>query len=166
MSITMTPMELQSLGFDPVASAKLGRAVKFTAGAPVKGLRQPKPWAPYRSKWESAYAAHLDVLQLLGHIVSWQYECETLVCAGGTKYTPDFRVKFTDEREEYHEVKGYFRPQDKVRVREALAVSLLPVVLVSRKGGAWVYKALPARGATPTLAVLTIAAHVGQERAR
>lgn len=146
MSVTMTPAELQALGYDPVASAKLGRAVKLTPGAPTKGLRQPKPWAPYASKWEAAYAAHLDLLvrmsvhPQLGSVVSWAYEPDTLVCAGGTKYTPDFRVTFPGRREEYHEVKGFFRPQDRVRVREALAVSTLPIVLVSRKRGQWVYK--------------------------
>lgn len=146
MSVTLTPAELQALGYDPVASAKLGRAVKFTPGTPAKALRLPKPWAPYASKWEASYAAHLDVLVALGQVTLWQYEPDTLVCAGGTKYTPDFRVEYSDGREEYHEVKGYFRPQDRVRVREALAVSTFPVVLVSRKGGAWTYKAMPATG--------------------
>lgn len=165
MTVTMSPAELQALGYDPVASAKLGRAVKFTPGTTTT-RRQPKPWAPYASKWEASYAAHLAYLVQLGQVASWAYEPDTIVCAGGTKYTPDFRVAFPGRREEYHEVKGYFRPQDKVRVREALAVSLLPVVLVTRKAGAWVYKALPARVGVAPLAVLTIAAHVGQERAR
>lgn len=148
MSVTLSPDELRALGFDPVASAKLGRAVKLTPGTPAKGRRPSKPWAPYASKWEASYAAHLDLLvrmslqPVLGSVVSWAYEPDVLVCAGGTKYTPDFRVSFRDRPDEYHEVKGYFRPQDRVRVREALAVSPLDVVLVTRKSGRWEYKRL------------------------
>lgn len=139
----MTPDELRALGYDPVASAKAGRAVRFTDGKPPKALRQPKPWAPYASKWEASYAAHLDHLKQLGVVRDWAYEPDTLVCAGGTKYTPDFRVRFPGTRDdEYHEVKGFFRPQDRVRVREALAVSPLDVILVSRKDGSWAYKRL------------------------
>lgn len=147
MSITLTPAEFESLGFDPSASAKAGRAVRLAPGAPPKARRLPKPWAPYASKWEASYAAHLAFLVQLGQVASFAYEPDTLVCAGGTKYTPDFRVAFPGGREEYHEVKGFFRPKDRVRVREALAVSPFDVVLVSRKAGAWVYKTMPKGGA-------------------
>ena len=142
MSVTMTPDELRALGYDPAASAKAGRAVRFTEGQPPKALRQPKPWAPYASKWEASYAAHLDHLKQLGQVTDWAYEPDTLVCAGGTKYTPDFRVELASGVTEYHEVKGFFRTQDRVRVREALAVSPFDVILVSRANGSWTYKRL------------------------
>lgn len=140
MSVTLSPDELRALGYDPAASAKAGRAVKFADVPPTK--RTARPYAPYRSKWEQLYAAHLDTLKMLGRVTSYAYEPDTLVCAGGTKYRPDFRVVASDGSEAYHEVKGYFRPQDKVRVREALAVSPLDVILVTRERGAWTYHRL------------------------
>ena len=142
MSVTLSPDDLRALGFDPVASAKIGRAVRFTPGAPTKALRQPKPWAPYASKWEMQYAAYLDLRKTVGQVKDWQYEPDTLVCAGGTKYTPDFRVTYPDDAREYHEVKGFWRTQDKVRMREAAVVSPLPIVLVSRRAGAWTLKTI------------------------
>lgn len=144
MSVTMSPDDLRALGYDPAASAKAGRAVRLADASKGKKEKRAKTWAPYASKWEHAYAGHLDYLLQLGIITGWAYEPDTIVCAGGTKYTPDFRVSFPQNRpDEYHEVKGFFRTQDRVRVREALAVSACDVILVSRAKGNWTYKRLP-----------------------
>lgn len=143
MSVTLSPDDLRALGYDPVASAKAGRAVKLEYAPPAtKRAKAPRPYAPYHSKWEQQYAAHLDLLKTIHLVAEWHYEPDTLVCAGGTKYTPDFRVHMAAGPVEYHEVKGYFRSRDRVRVREARAVSPYPIVLVSRAKGAWVYKRL------------------------
>lgn len=136
----MSADDLRALGYDPVASAKLGRAVRFTHGAPKRALKQPQPWAPYASKWEMQYAAHLELQVSVKLVTGWEYEPDTLVCAGGTKYTPDFKVTLSSGAIEYHEVKGFWRTQDRVRMREAAAVSPYPIVLVSRKRGAWTLK--------------------------
>lgn len=147
MSVTMSPDDLRALGFDPVASAKLGRAVRFTLGVlPPKAPRQPKPWAPYASKWEMQYAAHLELQKIVGQIQDWQYEPDTLVCAGGTKYTPDFRVTYPDGAHEYREVKGLWRKQDRVRMREAAAVSPYAIALVSKRDGAWTTRIVSTAG--------------------
>ena len=66
MSLTLSPDEFRALGYDPVASAKLGRAVRLTADAPVTATRGRRLWAPYASKWEARYAGHLATLQLAG----------------------------------------------------------------------------------------------------
>ena len=138
----LSPADFAALGYDFHASLAAGHVVRLPpAGAVVsrpEPSRRSREWAPYRSKWELQYAAHLDFRVATGHVVSWSYEPDTLVCAGGTKYRPDFRVRLP-EGEEYHEVKGFFRAQDKVRMREAVVVSPLPIVLVTRKGGAWHY---------------------------
>jgi len=132
--VILSPADLLALGYCPDASARTGRAVRLEDAPAPKRARAT--WAPFRSKWEMQYAGYLDVLVALGHVVSWTYEPDTLVCAGGTKYRPDFRVVFHGH-EEYHEVKGYFRAKDKVRMREAAVVSALPIMLVTRKRGAW-----------------------------
>lgn len=143
----MSPADFEALGYDVRASLDAGRAVKPAhaggAASAAKPSRRVREWAPYCSKWELQYAAHLDFRVLAGHVVSWLYQPDTLVCAGGTKYRPDFRVRLP-HGEEYHEVKGFFRAQDKVRMREAAVVSPLPIVLVTKKGGAWHYT--PFRG--------------------
>ena len=147
----MSPADFEALGYDVAASLDAGRAVKQGSATPASAAAKPKPvrrtreWAPYRSKWEVQYALHLDYLVMAGLVLSWVYEPDTLVCAGGTKYRPDFRVRFP-HGEEYHEVKGFFRTQDKVRMREASVVSPLPIVLVTKKGGAW--HATPYRSTT------------------
>lgn len=143
MSVTLTPADLLALGYDPVASAKAGRAVRLADVPKYKPKRTPNPWAPYRSKWELQYAAYLDELQMLDIITAWAYEPDVIVCAGGTRYTPDFLVTYSPDRQEYHEVKGYFRPQDRVRVREARPASAHPIVLVSRAKGVWTYARVP-----------------------
>ena len=54
-----------------------------------------------------------------GQVLAFEYEPDVLVCAGGTKYRPDFRVTLADGAQQYHEVKGFWRKSDRVRVREA-----------------------------------------------
>lgn len=95
------------------------------------------PYAPYKNKWEMRYAERLEVLKLLGEVVESEYEPEPIIAAGGTKYTPDFKVTFAAGGIEYHEVKGHYRDRDKVRVRECAVASQYPIVLWSMKGGAW-----------------------------
>lgn len=93
---------------------------------------------PYRNKWERRYAALLELKRLAGEILAWEYEPDTLVAAGGTKYTPDFKVTRLDGSQVYHEVKGYTRSRDAVRMRECAAVSPLLILVVTLKQGAWV----------------------------
>ncbi len=116
-------------------------------GMPAAPTSKLRPWAPYASKWEAEYAHRLAMLHASGAITGWAYETETLRAKGGTKYTPDFWVSFPDGREEYHEVKGHLRSRDAVRMRECAAVSPLPVLVVSKRRGAWaVVRTYPGRG--------------------
>jgi hypothetical protein len=65
------------------------------------------------------YARFLNLLLSRGEIVAWDYESKTFefeaVKRGTRFYTPDFEVRFTDGRIEWHEVKGWM--DDKSRVR-------------------------------------------------
>lgn len=66
-------------------------------------------YAPYRSKLESQYAAHLDLLQKAGEIRRWAYEPMSLKLSHGKRYRFDFLVILplgAEARPEAHEVKG------------------------------------------------------------
>lgn len=93
-------------------------------------------WAQYDSKWEMEMAYRLEVLQLVGEVTAWEHHPAPLIALGGTKYTPDFLVTRADGQQ-YVEVKGYARSRDLVRMREAAAVSTLPIVVMSKRKGVW-----------------------------
>ena len=86
----ISPADFEALGYDVAASLVFGRAVKqgsatpASAAAKTKPVRRTREWAPYRSKWELQYAAYLDYLVTAGLVLSWAYEPDTLICAGGT----------------------------------------------------------------------------------
>lgn len=89
------------------------------------------------NKTEAKYAAHLDLQLSLGQIKRWDYEPESLILAKLTRYTPDFRVVTADDYVEFHEVKGHW--EDDARVKIKLAAELHPYrfVAVRWEGGAW-----------------------------
>ena len=96
----------------------------------------------FRSKLERDYRDHLRLLQLGGAVTAWAYEPETFVCAGGTRYTPDFIVWWANpNRVEVIEVKGHWWAKDRVRMREAAPVIGWPLIVVRRVHGQWVYDA-------------------------
>lgn len=85
-----------------------------------KKVKAPRPWAPYRSKLEARYAEYLDGLCVLGRVLEWVYEPETLDL-GGARYTPDFLVAHADGSATWDEVKGYSRRYDRLTLRIAAA---------------------------------------------
>lgn len=73
----------------------------------------------FRSRWEANYARYLNLLLSLGQITAWDYEVATFefpVRRGTTHYTPDFLVRFQD-REEYHEVKGWMDATSATKIK-------------------------------------------------
>lgn len=123
------------------------------AGKPVSktpaGKQEPRirPYAPYRSKWEHAYASHLDFEKWIGDIADWAYEPQKLEIGIGAKYTPDFRVVQTDGAIEFHEVKGHRREAAIVRIKSAAKqYPEFTFVLVTKKDGQWHYTTI-SRGA-------------------
>jgi hypothetical protein len=80
----------------------------------------------YASKMEERYALDLQLRKVAGEVASWEYEPETYpLTVNGvtvTHYTPDFRVHFSDGHSEIHEVKGFWRPDAKLRVKLFLAL--------------------------------------------
>jgi hypothetical protein len=111
-----------------------------------KQEKKPKPYAPYRSKWEKDYHLYLELCNgLTGCEVEIRFEFVSfcLVPASETQrgvwYLPDFTVWRGDRIVEIHEVKGFMRPGAKHKIK-ALAHILkpIPVYVVRKEGGEFV----------------------------
>ena len=69
---------------------------------------------------EAAYAAHLDAMILAGEVVAYVFENVRLVI--GTNrctYMPDFMVILPVGYVEFHEVKGFWRDDARVKIKAA-----------------------------------------------
>jgi hypothetical protein len=96
------------------------------------------------NKTEWRYADHLDNLIRLGEVKEWAFEADKLTLGHRCTYTPDFRVTFADGRIEYHEVKGFWR--DDARVKIKVAARLNPQTMfkaVKWVNRQWVYELIP-----------------------
>lgn len=100
-----------------------------------RGLTRPKRDGSM-NKSEAAYARHLEQLKLAGEIARWEFESVKLRLADRTFYTPDFLVMLPDGLIEFHEVKGFW--EDDARVKIKVAAEQHPfkfVAIKSSKGG-------------------------------
>lgn len=93
------------------------------------------------NKTEAAYAAHLDELLARKEIVRWDFEAEALRLADKTFLHCDFRVIMPDGMVEFHEVKGHWEDDARVKMKVAAALhpyTFIAVKLKSKKnGGGW-----------------------------
>lgn len=93
------------------------------------------------NKTESAYDQHLAGLQHEGKILWREFEAVKLRLADNTFYTPDFAVLNADGVLEFHEVKGFW--QDDARVKIKVAAARFPARFIAIKarakkdGGGW-----------------------------
>lgn len=77
----------------------------------------------FRSLWEMNYARILEFRKTHGEIIDWSYETKTFKFpkeayeAGPFSYMPDFHVKFPNNYEEWHEVKGYMNVMSKKKIK-------------------------------------------------
>ena len=74
----------------------------------------------YDSKKEAKYAAELDWLIKAKEIEKVQRQVKIPLMVNGfliCNYIIDFKITFTDGREEYHEVKGYPTPDWKLKFK-------------------------------------------------
>lgn len=147
----MTAAAWRQLNGQPPPGADLVHAPKPTSGAQQPGAKYaeniPEHLRPRRgrmNKTEAAYAQHLHALQLAGQIRSWKFEAITLRLADNTRYTPDFLVEADGLLTlpmrvlEFHEVKGFWRDDAKVKFK--VAAELFPMfrfVAVKRKNRQW-----------------------------
>jgi hypothetical protein len=71
------------------------------------------------NKTEAAYAVLLEDMKSAGEIQWWAYEAIKLRLADKTYYTPDFAVINGQEELEFHEVKGFWREDARVKIKAA-----------------------------------------------
>lgn len=94
---------------------------KFHPNKPVEVCQSPakpkkssssartQPTRGVMNKVETAYAAMLEELKLVGQVKTWRFEAVTLKLAEGCRYTPDFQIVMNDGRINMVEVKVRWR---------------------------------------------------------
>lgn len=117
------------------------------------GSRQPpknaNTWKPgwreiggrrkyFRSKWEANYCRYLQWLKDHGQIKDWDHECETFwfdgILRGVRSYLPDFKVTENNDRIAFHEVKGWFDPRSRTKLkRMRIYHPSVKIVLIEKK---------------------------------
>lgn len=110
----------------------------------------PSPFAPYRSKWESAYANKLELEKQANLICNYWYEPFSLWLPGKVRYRPDFMIQYyptghTPNRPgfvttlEIVEVKGWSKNRRDGITRLKIAAALFPCfvwrMVWMKKGG-------------------------------
>jgi len=89
---------------------------------------------------ERSYADLLNLRVKTGEILRWDFEPEKLKLAKNTYYTPDFRVITQQEEIEFHEVKGFWRDDARVKIKVAAATHPYRFIAVQKKKGIWMYE--------------------------
>jgi hypothetical protein len=93
------------------------------------------------NKTEAAYALVLEGLLHAHEIAGYGFERIKLRLADRTFYTPDFDVMRLDGRLEFHEVKGVWRDDARVKIKVAAAQYPFRFIAVSKRkkrdGGGW-----------------------------
>ncbi len=90
---------------------------------------------------ERKYALYLTTLQRSGQILRWDFEAEKLRLAEKTFYSPDFRVIMPDGTIQFHEVKGFWRDDARVKIKVAAYSHPYKFIAVSAtKKGGWSYE--------------------------
>lgn len=75
----------------------------------------------YRSSWEVNYAHYLEWLKINKEIIEWEHEPTTFwfegIKRGVRSYTPDFLVTENNNKEIYHEIKGWMDARSKTKIK-------------------------------------------------
>lgn len=69
------------------------------------------------NKMEARYAAMLEAMRIAGEIHRWEFEPVKLRLAARTFYEPDFMVIGADGLVAFHEVKGHWEDDARVKVK-------------------------------------------------
>lgn len=100
--------------------------------------------APEMNKTEAAYAQVLEMRLRAGEIHWYGFERMKLRLADKTFYTPDFSVLLPNLALEFHEVKGKWEDDARVKIKVAAAQYPFRFLAVTkarkRDGGAWHYE--------------------------
>jgi hypothetical protein len=126
--------ELSALGLRVVGN----KAVRVT---PTEAPKRA-PLVRGMNKTERRYADQLDAWQRDGAVVWWAFEAVKLKLAPNTHYTPDFLVLYNDGTVAFHEVKGFWRDDARVKIKVAAAMFPFPFFAVRWAKG-WHYETFP-----------------------
>lgn len=101
----------------------------------------------YRSRWEANYAYFLQWQKENGNIKEWLHEPVVFwfqgIKRGCVSYLPDFWVRFNDDSEEYHEIKGWMDDRSKTKIRRmAKYHPNVKLIVIDGKGYAALEKSL------------------------
>lgn len=107
----------------------------------AKGRTQPKRDGSM-NKLETAYAAVLEQKRQAGEILWWSFEGIKLRLADRTFYTPDFDVMLPDGELQFHETKGKWEEDARVKIKVAAECywmyRFIALKQVAKKhGGGW-----------------------------
>lgn len=94
------------------------------------------------NKTEEEYSKNLELLKYAGDIIAWHYEPVKLRLAQSTYYIPDFMVIFPGHIE-FHEVKGFWR--DDARVKFKVAAETYPYfkfLSVKKNGKGFIHESI------------------------
>lgn len=85
---------------------------------------------------EREYASQLDLRRHGGDVCTWLFESVKLKLADNTHYTPDFMVQLADGTIEFHETKGFWRDDARVKLKVAAErYPMFPFVVVQKVKG-------------------------------
>lgn len=90
------------------------------------------------TKLEADYASFLELAKRGDGCLDWRYEPVKFRLADRTYYTPDFMVVMPDGEIQFHETKGFWR--DDARVKFKVVAELFPMftwIAVTRKNHEW-----------------------------
>lgn len=129
----------------PPPRPPLERDVLHQPSAKVLSIKLPdhlavkasRPSADAMNKTERRYADYLETRRLVGEIWRWDFEAVKLRLADSTFYTPDFRVILADGTEEFHEVKGHWEDDARVKIKVAAEQHPYRFVAVRSAGNRW-----------------------------
>lgn len=89
----------------------------------------------HMNKTEAAYGLVLEARRRQGEILWYSFEAVKLKLADKTYYTPDYLVMTNDNWLEFHEVKGFWEDDARVKIKCAAEKFPFKFIAVSRKGG-------------------------------
>ena len=89
------------------------------------------------NKLEAEYAHCLDMLKSSGEIADYSFEAVKLRLADRTFYTPDFMVLMPDGVIEFHETKGFWQDDARVKIKVAAEMHPYKFVAITKVKGSW-----------------------------
>jgi hypothetical protein len=108
----------------------------------ARGYKRREPGV--MNKLEAEYAEYLEARKKAGEILDYGFERITLKLAKRTSYTPDFDVLLPDGLLEFHETKGFWEEDARIKIKVAAQTFPFTFFGVQKKpkkdGGGWAFE--------------------------